>query len=223
MNPSQKEFSVSHLQNGQQLVLHPEKAIFWKEENMLILSDLHLGKAEHFRRSGIPVPEAVHFHDLARLSSLIKGSGAKKIVFLGDLFHSDLNSGWWHFNKWMEEFPQEEFFLVKGNHDILPPQLYIESRLNVFETEMLVYPFLLTHEPLGEKEIKEGYYNISGHIHPAVLLKGRGLQQITLACFYFGLHYALLPAFGKFTGFYKIQPKKEDAVFAIAEKQVLRL
>ena len=42
---------------GQTLILHPAKAIFWKEKSRLLLADVHLGKAGHFRKVGIPVPQ----------------------------------------------------------------------------------------------------------------------------------------------------------------------
>ncbi len=214
---------TTHRHCGQHLLLLAEKAIYWQEEKMLLLADLHLGKAGHFRRAGIAVPGHIHHQDLERLSGLIDKTGAEKVIFLGDLFHSELNNGWFEFTAWMELYPDRKFILVKGNHDIFPPEVYKESRMEIHEQELVVSPFLLTHEPLAVKYQKEGLYNISGHIHPAVLLRGGGMQHITLPCFYFGLHYALLPAFGKFTGFSKIKPKKEEAVFAIAENRVLRL
>lgn len=34
----------------QNLLLLPEKALFWEEEKGLIISDVHLGKAGHFRK-----------------------------------------------------------------------------------------------------------------------------------------------------------------------------
>lgn len=211
----------SHL--GQQLRLLPDKAIYWHEQQSLLLSDLHLGKAAHFRKAGIPVPAKVHQHDLRRLDALIELTDARKVIFLGDLFHSELNREWNDFTVWMEKHPLLEFILIRGNHDILPEQAYADSSLLLIEKKLVVPPFLLTHEPLVDKNDESGLYTICGHLHPAVNLRGNGLQQITLPCFYFGLHYALLPAFGKFTGFHKIKPRKEDAVFAIANKRVLRL
>lgn len=208
---------------GQQLSLLPEKAIYWHDEQSLLLSDLHLGKAAHFRKAGIPVPAKVHQHDLHRLDSLIQSTSAKKVIFLGDLFHSELNSEWNDFTAWLGKYPQLEFTLIKGNHDILPERAYADSRLRLIEEKLAVPPFLLTHEPLSGKKDESGLYTICGHLHPAVSLRGNGLQGITLPCFYFGLHYALLPAFGKFTGFHKIKPSKEDAVFAITDTRVLRL
>ncbi|HNU41619.1 MAG TPA: phosphoesterase, partial [Cyclobacteriaceae bacterium] len=67
----------------------------------------------------------------------------------------------------------------------------------------------------------EGVYNLSGHIHPAVRLKGTGRQSVMLPCFYFGKQQGILPAFGSFTGMARIVPKKEDRIFVIAENKVI--
>lgn len=214
---------TSHTQCGQQLRLFAEKALYWQEEESLLLADLHLGKAEHFRKAGIPVPARVHHHDLQRLQALILFTQAKKVYFLGDLFHSHLNSAWPTLISWMESLPEIDFILIKGNHDILPEQAYRESPLQIIPLELAIPPFLLTHEPFTQRKEKSGLYPICGHIHPAVSLKGSAFQQITLPCFYFGLHYAILPAFGKFTGFHKIKPDKGMPVFVITENHVLRI
>lgn len=207
----------------QTLHLYPEKAVYWQEQNCLLLSDLHLGKAGHFRKAGMAVPATLHQNDLQRLDWLLQQTGAGCVYFLGDLFHSELNSEWWTFARWLEQYPAREFILIRGNHDILPEEAYASSRLQIIREELIISPFILTHEPLAGKSRKGGIYNICGHIHPAVRLKGAAFQQLTLPCFYFGLHYGVLPAFGKFTGFSQIKPKKGDSVFAIAENAVLRL
>jgi DNA ligase-associated metallophosphoesterase len=215
--------STLHTHLDQHLSLLPQKAVYWHEEQSLLLADLHLGKAAHFRKAGIPVPSLVHHHDLQRLDELLLMTQAKKIYFLGDLFHSALNREWYDFTAWMEKYPEKDFILIKGNHDILPDQVYEESRLQIISEKLAIPPFLLTHEPLKEKNKKSDLYPICGHVHPAVSLRGSGFQQITLPCFYFGLHYALLPAFGKFTGFHKIKPGKRETVYAITENRVLHL
>jgi uncharacterized protein len=68
-----------------------------------------------------------------------------------------------------------------------------------------------------------GHYNLAGHIHPGVSLRGKGRQSLTLPCFYFGRHQALLPAFGVFTGLARIKPVKEDKVFVIVEDKIMDL
>lgn len=207
----------------QQLRLYPQKALYWQEQDCLLLSDLHLGKATHFRKAGMAVPAKIHQNDLQRLDWLLQETAASRVYFLGDLFHSELNAEWWTFARWLEQYPRQEFILIKGNHDILPAEAYASSRLHIIEEELAISPFILTHEPLVDKKNKSGLYNICGHIHPAVKLRGAAFQQLTLPCFYFGLHYALLPAFGKFTGFHQIKPMKEDSVFAIAENRIFPL
>jgi uncharacterized protein len=92
--------------------------------------------------------------------------------------------------------------------------------------DMILYPhelrignFVLTHEPLAM--VNEGDYNLSGHLHPGVQLRGTGKQSITLPCFYFGKQMGLLPAFGSFTGLARINPKKEERIFVIAENKII--
>jgi metallophosphoesterase superfamily enzyme len=81
--------------------------------------------------------------------------------------------------------------------------------------------FIFTHHPL--ESIAEGQYNIAGHIHPGIHLRGKGRQELTLPCFYFGGRQGLLPAFGAFTGLARIYPKKGEQVFAIAEDSVIEM
>jgi len=199
---------------GEDLKLLPERAIFWKRKEMLILSDLHLGKAGHFRKHGIPVSKKVHRHDLHILQCLIADFEPKWILLLGDLFHSVANNEWRDFVHFMERHPGARFTLVQGNHDILdeyPPRLEVCD-------DWPEPPFLFTHT-YQESEM----YNLSGHIHPGIRVKGRGRQSITLPCFLFSAGAGILPAFGQFTGIKTIRPEKGDRVFGIANDVVMEL
>lgn len=209
------------LLNKEQLVLLPEKAIWWPAQSSLLLADVHLGKAAHFRKAGIPIPKAVHQSDYQKLEKLLADTQAKHVIFLGDLFHSDLNMEWTDFLQWVAKRPSINFILVKGNHDILPEAAYIADNLNIYAEKLEIKPFLLTHKPEPAKAREKGLYNLCGHLHPAIGLKGPARQNITLPCFYFGLHGGLLPAFGNFTGFSKISVKQGDAVFGITPTQVV--
>ena len=51
---------------NQHIILTNYRAAFWEEEETLFLSDLHVGKAAHFRKHGIAVPTSVMDSDLAR-------------------------------------------------------------------------------------------------------------------------------------------------------------
>lgn len=198
--------------------LYPQKAVFWKSQGTLLVSDLHLGKINHFRRSGIPVPPKANDHNLEQLIDLIDQCKPERIVCLGDLFHSYYNAEWEVFGEVVKYFSSIRFDLVVGNHDVMGRYQYQRKGIALHDT-LILDKFLLTHHPL--EDIPDHVYNIAGHIHPGVCLKGKGRQSMTLPCFYFGVRQALLPAFGKFTGLAKIAPKKEDKVFIVAENKVI--
>ena len=132
---------------GEHVVLSPEKALFWKKESLLIVSDLHLGKAGHFRKAGVAVPANIHFGDLSRLTQLISRYKPAEVAFLGDLFHSDYNQDWDHFCDWRRDKPEVNFTLVRGNHDILYKIDYLSAGL-ILTDELVKGPFSFSHEKI---------------------------------------------------------------------------
>src|SRR5437879_1769403 len=180
----------------QDLVLLPQKAIYWKQQQALIAADVHLGKVGHFRKSGIAVPRNMEQSDLATLSDLIFEYRPEKLIFLGDLFHSNINADWEWFRWWRQQFPKLEIILIRGNHDIIHDQYYLDLNIALHD-QLLTGPFLMLHHPLSETELQQNdAYAFCGHIHPGVSLKGRGRQSITIPCFAFGNKQAVLPSFG---------------------------
>lgn len=133
MNTKQELHTKEISLEGEKWLLLPEKAVYWKKQSMLILTDLHLGKAGHFRKAGIPIPAGVHQADLACLQKLIADYQPRKVLMLGDLFHSELNSEWQQFRTFLAQHKTYEFILVKGNHDILPEDAYHEPNLIVYQ------------------------------------------------------------------------------------------
>jgi len=67
---------------------------------------------------------------------------------------------------------------------------------------------------MEEGTVGQPYY-FSGHLHPGIRIRGGGRQVLQFPCFYFGAEYAVLPAFGRFTGTVSIDPLPESNVFAI--------
>lgn len=204
---------------GETILLHPLKGLYWPRESTLMLADLHLGKATHFRREGIAVPTEVRGQNLKHLHQLMADFEVQRLLFLGDLFHSNYNQSWEHFDEWMQEYPGVDFELVMGNHDILTPEDYQRVGLKVHPEGLKCGPFWLTHEPI-EKEHAEGF-NLAGHWHPGVRLHGLGRQSLRLPCFYFNRYQGVLPAFGAFTGKLTLQPRKGDKVYVVAEQEVV--
>lgn len=212
-----KEYKFALL--DQNLLIHPDKALYWIEKKMLVIADLHFGKATHFRKSGIPIPENVHRDDFINLEKLLDHFQPEKLVFLGDLFHSDWNAAWNDFYTFIVHqvgFPPD---LVAGNHDVLNKEHY--HFMNLHEDTLIADPFIFSHKPLQQHEIGK-YYNISGHLHPGITLGGPGKQYLKVPCFYFGKKNGILPAFGNFTGTSRIVPNlAEDSIFAIADGKVI--
>jgi DNA ligase-associated metallophosphoesterase len=202
------------------IVLLPQKALHFPKEKILVISDLHFGKVNHFRRSGIPVPLKANDTNTETLIELFTGTKPDRVIFLGDLFHSHYNDEWEVIGQVIKHFRTISFELVQGNHDIMSKHQYERHQLKVYE-QVLIDSILLTHEPL--KEVGENLFNLAGHIHPGVRLSGRGRQALTLPCFYFGRTLGLMPAFGAFTGYLPIQVKKEDRVFVIADGKIIKV
>ncbi len=206
---------------GQNLLLHPLAAAFWEETSILLLADLHLGKVSHFRKNGSAVPDAAASANLDRLIFLLIEFMPRRVLFLGDLFHSVYNPEWEAFEALLARFPETRFDLVQGNHDILPVDYFQRANIHLHPEVLEVEPFIFSHEPL--QRINTQQYNIGGHIHPGIRLKGPGKQYLKLPCFYFGTQQGLLPAFGVFTGLGEIRPKEKDRVYVIAGDKVLPL
>jgi len=200
----------------EEMQLLSEKAIHLPIHNMLLIADLHFGKVEHFRKNGIGIPSGASNKDFKTLKELVLKVGAKDVIFLGDLFHSDFNNAWYGFQELLQELDAYNFHLVIGNHDILDESKY--ENLKICH-QMEVGNLILTHEPLDV--IIEDKYNLCGHIHPGVKLTGRGRQNLRLPCFYFGAHTGILPAFGSFTGLHVLKPMENDRVFVVHDNVVI--
>lgn len=215
---------------NQNLWLLSERAIFWEEQCAIILSDAHFGKAAHFRKEGIAVPQSIFLEDIQRLVSLIQFYNAKQLIIIGDMFHSKTNKEHDFFLRWRNDFAALNILLVKGNHDILKNDWYSEAGIKIYSEELLVDKFLFMHDVsfLQNKHnnypfAKDALYVFSGHIHPGISIKSTGRQSLTFPCFYFGEKFAVLPAFGKFTGVSLINREKKDTVFAIVNKEVIKV
>jgi uncharacterized protein len=204
---------------GEQLWLHPFRGAYWARQHTLFVADLHLGKALHFRREGVPVPTAVSQENWDRLIALLLDFRPQRVLFLGDLFHSDYNREWEDFCHTLDQFHEISFELILGNHDSLPPEAYAKANLMVHRGALKAPPFLLTHHPVPEPS--PGWYNLAGHLHPCVFLKGRGRLRERLPCYFFGKAGGVLPAFGAFTGMAQIRPKAEEQVYVIAGREVI--
>ena len=204
----------------------PERCLLWEEENTLIVADLHLGKSGHFRKSGIGIPQSIYKADLQRLMAQLYLYKVDRLIIAGDLTHSTANKELDLFLKWRKDFSLLHIDLVKGNHDILADSWYEEAAIKVSTWKMKTGPFIFLHDLKAEKDLtaeEKGLYRFTGHLHPAINLKGKGKQSLKFPCFYFTKEYCILPAFSRFTAGFKVNPEKDETVFAIVEDGIMKL
>jgi metallophosphoesterase superfamily enzyme len=62
---------------------------------------------------------------------------------------------------------------------------------------------------------------LSGHVHPGARLYGAGRERVRVPCYWFGRQYAVLPAFGEFTGLADINAGAGDRVWVTTGEEVI--
>lgn len=206
----------------QQFWLSTDRGIFWEEESTLILADLHFGKTGHFRKNGINVPAAVYQEDLQRMIDLMSYFQPKKLIAVGDLFHSSDNLELSLFSKTRADFSKVEFILVKGNHDLLADHWYDRNQIELAQNNLQIGEFNFVHDP-AEINKNNHLFSFSGHIHPGISISGLGKQSLSFPCYYFTENNAILPAFSKFSGIVKMKKKKDNRIFAIVNHSLMEI
>ncbi len=178
---------------GASLRALPSGALWWPEQRLLCVSDLHLGKSERIaRRSGQPVPPYETRDTLTRLASDLAATDARKVICLGDSF-DDLIAA--------RSLPNEErqwitrlqagrdWIWIEGNHDPGPVE-FGGSHLREILFGALTFRHIAQPDANAE---------VSGHYHPKARLPTRG-RVISRPAFLVDDRRLILPAYGTYTG-----------------------
>ena len=203
---------------GERLLLLPEKAVFWPAEKMLIIADIHFGKAASFRAQGIPVPRGTTTENLVGLDALIDAHGAEHVVFLGDFLHAraaHASSTQQAMLAWRERRRELRLTLVRGNHDKHAGDPAATLGIELVDEPHAVGPFAFCHHP----DLETGGYALAGHVHPAWVLATR-FDSLRLPCFVVGKGRMILPSFGSFTGGHVVTREPGDAIFVTSGEAV---
>ena len=198
----------------QTLVLTADRAVFWVEQRLLFLADVHFGKAMSFRRAGIAVPSGQTEHDLARMRALVMRFKPDKLLILGDLMHckpAALEPWISALSEFKAAFAPMACQIIAGNHDrhrnnALPDWDWLINSLDI-------YPFRFTHEP----STKAGFYSFAGHVHPCISLRMAG-GNLRLPAYCFAEQQALIPSFGSFTGGFTVSQRDYSRVFVVSDR-----
>ncbi len=201
---------------GARLQLLPQRAVFLPEQATLLIADAHIGKAQSFRRLGVPVPGGTTEGTLQRLGDAVAATGARHLVFLGDLLHAARGRGSQTLAcvaAWRERHAALQLTLVRGNHDRHAGDPPADWRV-LCVPEPFRLPGLpglaLSHHPEPDAQ---GRYVLAGHVHPGALIHGGAHERLRLPSFHFGPTVGVLPAFGEFTGMHVLPRGPQDRVY----------
>jgi len=182
-------------------------ALYWPEQGMLTVADLHLEKGSSFAERGVLLPPYDTAATLARLGALIARYAPRVVVALGDSFHdgrgparlADTDRATL---KAMQR--GRDWIWIAGNHDPDPAE-NIGGR---FLSELKVDALTFRHEPGGD-DVGE----IAGHLHPVARVARRG-RAVSRRCFATDGARLVMPAFGAYTGGLNVRDRAFANVFA---------
>ncbi|MDA9207475.1 ligase-associated DNA damage response endonuclease PdeM [Octadecabacter sp.] len=188
---------------GATLVARADGSLWWPDECLLCVSDLHLGKSERVaRRGGALLPPYETQETLWRLKAAIDATTPATVICLGDSF-DDLDAA-----NAIEDDARttiatlqagRDWVWIEGNHDPGPVS-FGGSHYADLERRAVIF------QHIAETGDIRANGEISGHFHPKASLSGIAAR----ACFLITNNRIILPAFGAYTGGLSIA----DPVFA---------
>lgn len=208
--------SVEFRLGGEPVELHAQRALYWPARRRLLIADLHLGKADVFRRAGIGLPRGGTSGDLARLARLVETTGARELWVLGDMLHGAVHGSPWResWHAWRVAHPALAVAAITGNHDraLADAALGIELLGGAVDDG----PFALRHDP----EQHPHRHVLCGHLHPLVSLPG---MRRRWPAFWIRAGITVLPAFSAFTAGVAVNAGAGERLAICAEDDITLL
>ena len=199
---------------GETVLLLAEKALYWPRARMLVVADIHFGKAASFRALGVPVPRGTTTDNLGRLDALMALHAVDELMFLGDFLHAraaHASATVAAMLAWRQRHPGLGLVLVRGNHDRHAGDPAVALGMRVVDEPHRVGPFAFCHHP----DVASDGYVLAGHVHPVFVLATR-VDALRLPCFLAGPQRMILPSFGAFTGGHAVAPVAGKRVWVSA-------
>jgi len=213
-----------------------DRALFWKEEKLLVIGDVHLGYENYLMEHGWSFPKAQMEESFRILREIFKKTGkVKKIILLGDVKHhfgGILYEEFEDFYKLVDFLDKYlvddgEILITKGNHDvILEPILNRRKLGHVKLVESLkIGDVVFFHgSPKQFEKLNLELYDksvkvlVTGHYHPAIVLEEDSKKEKYKA-FLFGRlnkkNTIILPSFFPLVEGLDISNKKEFEEFEV--------
>ena len=203
---------------GQPVRLLGERALWWPARRTLVAADLHWGKDASFRRAGVAVPAGELDDQLDRLSRMLEGLDAQRLLVLGDLIHDARGLTPRVVDQiaaWRRAHLGRRLILVRGNHDRHAPRMPSGWRLEEAGHALLEPPFVWVHEPTPHPD----GHAVGGHLHPTTRLRA-GADELRLPCFQITPEVTTLPAFTPFSAGPVVRRGRGARTFAIGDGEV---
>ncbi|MGZ3281301.1 MAG: ligase-associated DNA damage response endonuclease PdeM [Xanthobacteraceae bacterium] len=180
-------------------------ALYWPEERVLVIADLHLEKGSSFARRGVLLPPYDTAESLARIAGVIARFAPRVVIALGDSFHDKKGSARIASadrSALVELQRGRDWIWIVGNHDPVPAAGIGGS----FGAALAIGALVFRHEPTGAKG------EIAGHLHPVARVGGRG-HMVSRRCFASDGTRLIMPAFGAFAGGLNVRHRAFADVF----------
>lgn len=187
---------------GVTLIADLSGALYWDEQKLLVVSDLHLEKGSSYATRGVMLPPYDTIATLGRLGAVIARHDPRTVIALGDSFHDRAaHDRLSPANREVLSALQlrRDWIWISGNHD---PELPSDIGGTV-ASEVAIGAITFRHEPTG------AHGEIAGHLHPKARVSARG-RAVERRCFASDGIRAVMPAFGAYAGGLSIR----DAAFA---------
>lgn len=171
----------------------PTGALFWPDQKLLVVSDLHFGKSARLSAvGGAQLPPYETADTLLKLETDLARTQAQTVICLGDSFDApDVADVLPEQDRlWIARFQAgRDWVWIEGNHDPGPVSLG-GSHLADKAIAPLTFRHIACADQTGE---------VSGHYHPKarIALRGRTLSR---PCFLVDRDRLILPAYGAYTG-----------------------
>jgi uncharacterized protein len=201
---------------GETVHLLGARAMYWPARHGLLIADLHLGKADLFRRAGIGLPRGGTQDDLEQLGRLLQQHDVRQLWILGDVLHGAAHRAAWYrqWQGWREQHPDLWIGALEGNHDRVLPKA--DLGIELLGERVQEGPFLLRHAP----QPPPGLHVLCGHLHPLARLPG---MQRRWPAFWLRERLTILPAFSRFTAGIAPVMDAGERLVACVEDQAIAL
>ncbi|PYG28528.1 ligase-associated DNA damage response endonuclease PdeM [Pelagimonas varians] len=178
---------------GASLHALPTGALFWPEQSLLVVSDLHFGKSARLSAvGGAQLPPYETADTLLKLETDLAQTKAQTLICLGDSFDApDVADALPEYDRlWITRLQAgRDWIWIEGNHDPGPVSLG-GSHLAERTITPLTFRHIACPDETGE---------VSGHYHPKARLALRG-RTLSRPCFLMDRDRLILPAYGAYTG-----------------------